>query len=351
MPAGTRKATEPGRSDIVVTGPREVLGDEARGALEGAGFPDWVEPMLATLTDNPFSDPGWIYERKLDGVRVLAFKAGSEVRLLSRSRKDQNVRYPELVEALEGLDGSFVVDGEVVAFEGDVTSFSRLQSRSQIQDPEEARASGIDVYYYLFDILHLDGYDVTAVELRDRKRLLREALKYEDPIRFTPHRNEEGEAFLAEACEAGWEGLIAKDASSTYVHSRSRKWLKLKCVQRQELVVGGFTEPEGERIGFGALLVGYYEDEALIYAGKVGTGYDDDTLRRLRDRMDALERKTPPFADADEIPDGGVHWVTPELVGEVGFTEWTEGGKLRHPRFLGLRDDKAPEDVVRERPD
>ncbi|MFO7892234.1 MAG: non-homologous end-joining DNA ligase [Longimicrobiales bacterium] len=334
-----------------MTDPREILGDEARDALEEAGFPDWTAPMLATLTDQPFSDPGWIYERKLDGVRVLAFKDGSDVQLLSRNRKDQNVRYPELVEALEGRDGSFVVDGEVVAFEGDVTSFSRLQGRSQIQDPEEARASEIDVYYYLFDILHIDGYDVTAVELRHRKRLLREALEYGDPIRFTSHRNEEGEAFLAEACDAGWEGLIAKDASSTYVHSRSKKWLKLKCVQSQELVIGGFTDPEGERVGFGALLVGYYEGDDLVYAGKVGTGYDDDTLRRLRDRMDSLERKTQPFDRPEEIGEKDAHWITPELVGEIGFTEWTDDGKLRHPRFLGLRDDKAPEDVVRERPD
>ena len=331
--------------------PRELLPDEAAEAIRSAAFPDWVEPMLATLTDEPFSDPDWIYERKLDGVRVLAFKDGDDVRLYSRNRKDQNVRYPELVEALDGLDGSFVVDGEVGAFDGDVTSFSKLQARSQIQDPREARAADVDVYYYLFDILHLDGRDVTAVALRQRKHLLREALAFEDPLRFTPHRNEDGRAFLEEACGQGWEGLIAKDAASAYAHSRSRKWLKLKCVSRQELVVGGFTDPEGERVGFGALLVGHYRDGQLIYAGKVGTGYDDDTLRRLRHRLDRLERRTQPFDEPEEITEQGVHWVKPELVAEIGFTEWTEDGKLRHPRFLGLRDDKDPEDVVRERPE
>ncbi len=330
--------------------PTEILGEDARDALEEAGFPDWVDPMLATLTDRPFSDPGWIYERKLDGVRVLAFKDGEDVQLYSRNRKDQNVRYPELVEALEALDGSFVVDGEVVAFEGSVTSFSKLQDRSQIQSAEEARASDVDVFYYLFDIMHLNGRDVTAVALRHRKHLLREALDHADPIRFTTHRNEEGETYLEEACRDGWEGLIAKDASSPYLHSRSRKWLKLKCVHQQELVIGGFTEPEGERIGFGALLVGYYDGGDLVYAGKVGTGYNHETLRRLRDRMDSLERETRPFDEPAEIREKDVHWITPELVGEFGFTEWTDHGKLRHPRFLGLREDKAPEDVVREEP-
>ena len=333
-----------------MTDPREIVGEEARDGLTEAGFPDWVDPMLATLTDDPFSDPGWIYERKLDGVRVLAFKDGDDVQLWSRNRKDQNDRYPELVEAVRGMDGSFVVDGEVVAFEGDLTSFSKLQDRSQIQDPEEARASDVEVFYYVFDLMHLDAWDVTGVGLRHRKHLLRQALSFEDPVRFTTHRNEEGEAFLEEACRKGWEGLIAKDAASSYVHSRSRKWLKLKCVNRQELVIGGFTDPEGERIGFGALLVGHYEDGELVYAGKVGTGYDDDTLRRLRDRLDRLERETQPFDEPAEISEKGVHWITPALVGEFGFTEWTDDGKLRHPRFLGLRDDKDPEDVVRERP-
>lgn len=334
----------------MATDPREVLGHDARTALQEQELPEWTSPMLATLTDEPFSDPGWIYERKLDGVRVLTFRNDSQVRLLSRNRKAQNDRYPELVAAMAGQAGSFIVDGEVVAFEGDVTSFSKLQRRSQLQDPEEARASDVEIFYYVFDLLHLNGYDITGVALRQRKNLLREALDYDDPIRYTTHRNEDGEAFLKEACESGWEGLIAKDATSTYAHSRSRSWLKLKCVHQQELVIGGFTDPQGERIGFGALLVGYYEDDELRYAGKVGTGYDDETLRQLRDRLDGLERKTPPFADADAIADGGIHWVTPKLVGEVGFTEWTEDGKLRHPRFLGLRDDKAPGDVVRERP-
>ena len=167
-------------------------------------------------------------------------------------------------------------------------------------------------------------------------------------VRFTSHRNEEGEAYHREACEKGWEGVIAKDARAPYVHSRSKKWLKLKCGHRQELVVGGFTEPEGERTGFGALLLGYYDGDDLLYAGKVGTGFDDDTLESLRERLDSLERDTPPYAEGEDLPRKGVHWVTPKLVAEIGFTEWTEDHRLRHPRFLGLRRDKEAEEVVRE---
>ena len=244
---------------------------------------------------------------------------------------------------------SAAVDGEVVAFSGGVTSFSRLQGRMQIQDPDEARRSNIRVYYYVFDLLYVEEHDVTGLALRDRKRLLRRALRFENPIRFTSHRNEEGEAYYEEACRKGWEGIIAKRASSEYVHSRSRDWLKFKCVNQQELVIGGYTDPEGERIGFGALLVGYYEDGDLRYAGKVGTGYDDETLERLSSRLSNLGRETSPLAEG-EGDGSGVHWVTPKLVCEVGLTEWTHDGKLRHPRFLGLRRDKDPEDVVRERP-
>ena len=167
-------------------------------------------------------------------------------------------------------------------------------------------------------------------------------------MRYTPHRNERGEAYLEEACGKGWEGLIAKDARSKYEHRRSRKWLKLKCVNRQELVIGGFTEPRGSREGFGALLVGHYAHGRLRYAGKVGTGYDEDTLERLGARLRRLERSSSPFAG--EIREDGAHFVRPELVGEFGFTEWTGEGKLRHPRFLGLRTDKRPRDVRRERP-
>ena len=332
--------------------PFDALPEEARDALVEAEVPEWTSPMLATLTDDPFSDPEWIYERKLDGVRILAFRrSGGAVRLMSRNQKNRNAAYPEIVEALETLDlEEFVLDGEVVAFDGRVASFRKLQPRMNLEDPDKARASGVPVYYYAFDAPYLAGYDLCALPLRHRKRLLRDAIDYSDPIRFTTHRNEDGEAFLEEACEKGWEGLIAKKASGAYLHSRSKDWLKFKCVNEQEFVIGGFTDPRGERIGFGALLIGYYADGELKYAGKVGTGFDDETLEALSDRLESIERKTPPFEDRAELPSDGVHWVTPKMVCEVGFTEWTNGGKLRHPRFLGLRHDKDPGDVVRERP-
>jgi ATP-dependent DNA ligase len=193
------------------------------------------------------------------------------------------------------------------------------------------------------------GHNTAAVPLRNRKNLLRRAFWFSSPLRFTAHRNENGREYFQEACRKGWEGLIAEDATAGYVSGRSKTWLKFKCVHQQEFVIGGYTNPEGERVGFGALLIGYFDGGDLVYAGKVGTGYDDETLERLGGRIESIERKTTPF-DRGETPRNGVHWVTPELVGEVGFTEWTEDGKLRHPRFQGLRRDQNTRDVVRERP-
>jgi bifunctional non-homologous end joining protein LigD len=296
------------------------------------------EPMKAVLTDEPFSDPAWIYERKLDGIRCLAYRHGDEVRLESRIGRSRNESFPDLVEALRAERTSdFVVDGEVVAFEGSRTSFQRLQ---QGRGP---------VFYYVFDILRLDGEDVTARPVRERKALLRDALGFHGAVRFTPHRNRDGEAYFKDACRKGWEGLIAKRADSPYVQRRSRDWLKFKCSMEQELVIGGYTEPRGGRTEFGALLVGYYEGDSLRYAGKVGTGFGHETLRTLGARMRELERDTPPFDRVHRVP-RGTHWVEPELVGQIAFTEWTDDGRLRHPRYLGLRDDKPAREVVRERP-
>jgi DNA ligase D-like protein (predicted ligase) len=308
--------------------------------------PEWCPPMLAVLSDDRFSDPDWIYERKLDGERVLVFRDGDRVRLMTRNRHEVTDTWPELAEAVAQQPArEFVADGEVVAFDGALTSFSRLQGRMQIADPDRARASGIAVHLYLFDLLHLAGHDLTGLPLRRRKSVLKHALRLDDPLHYTQHRNEDGEAYFEEACEKGWKGLIAKDATAPYTHGRSRKWLKFKYANGQELVIGGFTEPKGDRAGFGALLLGYYENGALRYAGKVGTGFDDAFLTSFRETLDDRRRDTSPFG---EPVDENALWVRPDLVAEIGFIEWTPGGKLRHPRFLGLRRDKPAEDVTRE---
>jgi bifunctional non-homologous end joining protein LigD len=313
--------------------------------------PAWIHPMLATLTHQHFSDPKWIFEPKLDGIRCLAFRKGREVRLFSRNKRNLNETYPELKEAIETQSGDhFIVDGEIVAFEGAVTSFSRLQGRSYITNAAEARRSPIRVYYYLFDLVYLEGHDTTRLPLTDRKELLKSALRFRDPLRFVTHRSREGDIYLRDACRKGWEGLIAKRADSIYVQGRSRDWLKFKCVQQQEFVIGGYTDPQRSRIGFGALMIGYYENGNLCYAGKVGTGYTEQTLRELGKRLELLKRDSSPFSKAGEIREKHVHWVAPKLVAEIGFTEWTEDDRLRHPRYLGLRMDKKPPEVVRERP-
>ncbi|MGI8571910.1 MAG: non-homologous end-joining DNA ligase [Solirubrobacteraceae bacterium] len=320
--------------------PIDELSAQERELAPAAPPPRSASLMKALLTDERFSDPNWIFERKLDGIRCLAIRAGGEVRLLSRNDLSLDARYPEVAEALAGeACDEFAVDGEVVAFEGSQTSFAALAQRGRRHVP---------VFFYAFDLLWLEGHDVRQLPLRSRKRLLRDALEFHGPIRWTPHRNRDGEAMFAEACRKGWEGLIAKRADSEYVSSRSRDWLKLKCEHGQELVIGGFTPPRGSRVEFGALLVGYYRDGRLEYAGKVGTGFDTDTLHSLGARLRQLRREDPPFADAESIRERGVTWVEPDLVAQVGFTEWTRDGRLRHPRFLGLRDDKSAREVVRE---
>jgi DNA ligase D-like protein (predicted ligase) len=296
--------------------------------------------MRAVLTDDRFDDPGWIYERKLDGIRCVAIRDGGATKLLSRNDLSLNARYPEVAEALDAQDcRRFVVDGEVVALDHGQTSFAKLTARGHHYVP---------VYLYLFDILWLDGHDVRELPLRVRKRLLRDALTFAGPLRLVPHRNGDGVAFYREACRKGWEGLIAKRADSPYRETRSKDWLKFKCAQGQELVIGGFTAPQGSRTDFGALLLGVYEGDQLRYAGKVGTGFDTETLHELGATLRGLARERAPFADAASIKERHVTWVEPELVAEVGFSEWTRDGRLRHPRFLGLRDDKAAREVVRE---
>lgn len=305
---------------------------------------------MATLRHERFWREGWVYERKLDGQRCLAVRDERGTRLYSRTGRDVTVAFPEVAEALERQAAtSFVVDGEVVAFEGSRTSFARLQPRIHVSNAAKARRTGIAVYYYVFDVLEIDGNDARPLPLLDRKRLLRDLLAWDDPVRATPHRVHADEEWFTEICRRGWEGLIAKRADADYAAGRTDRWLKFKCEQGQELVVVGWSEPTGSRVGLGALLLGYYDDEDLVYAGKVGTGFSDKVLRDLHERLSGLEVEASPCTRGT-LPKKGVHWVRPELVAQVAFTEWTNAGQLRHPRYLGLRTDKPVREVVRESP-
>ena len=289
-------------------------------------FPDWLEPMAATLTDQRFAGPEWTFERKLDGIRMLAFKRGRQVRLLSRNKLVLTPQYPEVAAALADLPVANAV------FDGEATWAWGRQGRAD---------------YHVFDVLWLNGTPTTHKPLVERRQLLA-AIPFAGPIALV--KALKGVAPWTRACDRGWEGVIAKRLDSVYEHRRSRSWLKMKCEATQELVVGGFTEPQRSRVGLGALLVGYFEGPDFVFAGKVGTGFTDALLRDLRNKLERLEQPRPPFTRAIGLPRLRAHWVKPELVVQVAFTEWTDHNKLRHPRLLGLRIDKRARDVVRERP-
>ncbi len=328
---------------------KEILSSDEVKKLKKKLFPGYVNPMLATLTDNYFDNPKWVYERKLDGVRCLITIENGKTILFSRNENNISNSFPEIQVALEKENyPNLILDGEIVAFDGRTTSFQKLQGRMHLKDKKRIAESNIDVYLYLFDILYFEQFDVTDLPLKSRKKVLKKAIKWKSPIRFTPHKNEKGKEFLKEACKKAWEGLIAKDSEATYVHSRSKSWLKIKCSQGQELVIGGFTEPQGERIGFGALLVGYYKKGELLFAGKVGTGFDDAFLKKWRKNFDKIRMEKSPFKNYQDSKQGKNHWIKPKYVGQFGFSEWTKSNKLRHPRFLGMREDKEAKEVSKE---
>ena len=301
--------------------------------------PGFVPPMLATLSDARSLGAGWLLERKLDGVRCLAVADGGRVRLFTRTERDVTARWPAVAEAVAALGREVVLDGEVVAMDGDEPlGFQALQQ------------GGGPVALWAFDVLYAEGEDLRDRPLRERRAVLEQLVRGGPALRVTEAWEGDTERRYAEACRAGWEGLIAKVAGGRYVGGRSREWLKLKCLAEQEVVVGGWTDPRGTRSGLGALLAGVYDDGALRYVGKIGTGFDRGTLGDLVERLAPLERDTSPFAEPIRPRVNGVHWVEPLLVAQVGFQEWTSAGRLRQPRYLGLRDDKAPEEVVRETP-
>ena len=283
-------------------------------------MPDWLEPMAATLTQDRFSGPDWVFERKFDGIRLLAHKRGGDVQLFSRNRLPQDL--PAVAKAVASLPVDEVI------LDGEVTWDGR---------------SG----YHVFDILWLNSRLLTGLPLEERRALLQE-LPFEPPLQRVEPVGDH--APWERARREGWEGVIAKRRGSPYEHRRSKHWLKMKVEASQEFVVGGFTDPQGTRVGLGALLVGYYEHSELVFAGKIGTGFDTRLLLDLRRRLDAIEVSNSPFTKAKGLPRLRTHWVRPEIVAQVAFIEWTVHGKLRHPRLLGVRFDKDAHDVRRERP-
>ena len=290
------------------------------------GLPKWLEPMAATLTADRFNDPAWTFERKLDGIRVLAYKDGARVQLWSRNQLSLTDSYPEVARAIAALPVKNAV------FDGEATGAWGRQG---------------DADYHVFDVLWLNGKRVTALPFEERRRLLA-GIPFRLPVARV--RALTGDTPWEHACREGWEGVIAKRRDAPYEAGRSKLWLKMKCEATQELVIGGFTDPQGARVGLGALLVGYFEKADLVFAGKVGTGFNTGLLTDLRRRLNAIEQTKPPFTVAIGLPKLRVHWVRPEVVVQVAFTEWTAHSKLRHPRLLGVRHDKAARDVVRERP-
>jgi bifunctional non-homologous end joining protein LigD len=286
-------------------------------------MPDWLEPMAATLTQERFSGGDWLFERKFDGIRLLAYKRGADVRLYSRNRLEQHL--PDLAMVIAGLP----VDG--VILDGELTWDGR---------------SG----YHVFDILWLNGRDTTTLPIEERRTLLQD-LPFEQPMRRVELVNDEKPWELAS--REGWEGVIAKRRGSPYEHRRSKHWLKMKCEASREFVVGGFTDPQGARVGLGALLVGYYENGDLVFAGKIGTGFNTALLLDLRRRLDAIELPASPFMKATGLPRIRAHWARPEIVVRIAFVEWTVHGKLRHPRLIGVRPASNIEDarqVTNEQP-
>lgn len=307
------------------------------------------KPQLATLVKLPPDGDGWAHELKFDGYRIGCRISGDRVTLISRNGKDWTANFPEVVAAARALDtADALLDGEVAAVLPDGrTSFQALQNAMRRADGKAA------VVYFAFDLLRIDGASIEREPLAARKARL-EALigrPRRGVIRLSSHIEGHGGAFFAQACASGLEGIVSKRLDRPYYHGRNSDWVKTKCLQRQELVIGGFTDPGGTRAGLGALLLGYYEDDRFVFAGKVGTGFSHEGAIELRARLDRIERRASPYAAPPPRPIAKrAHWVTPTLVCEVSFTEWTSDGMIRHPVFHGLRKDKRADEVRRERP-
>ncbi len=323
--------------------------------LEGsrrAALPKIFNPQLATLSTGVPAGEDWIHELKFDGYRILAHvdEAG-KVRLITRNHNDWTARFQVVADAVAKLSvSSTILDGEVVALDAHgVSNFQKLQNSMKTGDVNS-------LVYYVFDLPYFNGYDLTAVSLLKRKGLLAAILSAANSandgvVRYSDHIQGQGSDVLQQACRAAMEGIVAKRIDSAYHEFRSPDWLKVKCLKQQEFVIGGYSKPEGSRVGFGALLLGYYDKDKLVYAGRVGTGFTTQTLKQLTAELKTRKITASPFVGRlTSAERRGVTWVKPELVGEVEFTEWTSDGRLRHPSFNGLREDKPAQEVARERP-
>ncbi len=307
-------------------------------------------PQLAQVASQPPEGNEWLHEVKFDGYRIGCRIDGKDIRLISRNGKDWTSNFPEVRKAAAQLQvGRAFLDGEIAVMLSDGrTSFQALQNVIGSAPPRA-------LVYFVFDLLHLDGEDVARLPLEQRKERLKrliDSLGGETLIRYADHVVGRGPEFLQQACRHGLEGILSKRRDLPYQAGRNQYWLKAKCIKRQEFVIGGFTDPEGSRLGIGALLVGVYDlTGALVFAGKVGTGFTQKSAQEMRHRLDALGQNECPFATRPEGRLGrSAHWVTPTLVAEVAFSEWTDDGKIRQPSFQGLRTDKSPNDVHREEP-
>ncbi|MEP7010288.1 MAG: DNA ligase D [Acidobacteriota bacterium] len=326
--------------------PKKAPKESSKERARRGKLPPAVSPQLATLVAEPPEGEGWLFEIKLDGYRILAAAGGGKVQLTSRNGKDWTDRFPTIAEAVGRLDAeSVLLDGEVVALDDEGrSSFQRLQNALRADRTA-------NLAYFVFDLLHLNGKDLTGRPLVERKEALRGLLTSagEETLRYNDHVEEKGAAFFKQACDLGIEGIVAKQGEAPYRTGRGAGWLKIKCLGRQEVVIGGFTAPKGSRSDLGALLVGTYREKELQFAGKVGTGFNDETLADLARRLKPLIRKTSPFVDPPKGAEAReVTWVDPKLVAEVAFTEWTDDGRMRHPSFQGLREDKTAAEVKRE---
>jgi bifunctional non-homologous end joining protein LigD len=334
----------------VAPDPSTVDAAETPGATASA-MPRGIKPELATLASTVPAGDKWIHEIKFDGYRIIAYIGDGHVRLMTRAGKDWTERFPDLASKLEELPvQSAIIDGELVALdEQGISRFQRMQNALS-----EGRES--ELIYYGFDLVHLDGYDLRPAALIDRKAALKDVLLAGNPgntgtVRYSDHIEGKGEEIFQIACKTSQEGIICKLAASLYEERRSGSWLKVKCHQRQEFIICGYSKPERSRIGFGALMLGYYDGPDLVYCGRVGTGFDVETLNSLAKRLKPMALKSHLFQRPPTAAERrGVTWVRPELVAEVEFTEWTDDGVLRHPSFQGLREDKPAKEVVRERP-